>query len=746
MASKEDDWIIEAPSADTLPVTKPAQVAAAAPKDDWVIEAGPTGVRLGDIARAFVGQGMMMGWGDEATARLRQMSHGETYDAALTDERRKTKAFREKHPEWAHGLEFAGGMAVPGLGLLTKTIKPAASVVGQMVQGSGLGAGIGAVAGAGGSDKDRLEGAGTGALIGVGLGAGIPVAGAVGSGLFHKAREAVSPSLARTRGGVEAAADEVLANKIRASGKTVADVQADLSAGRAAAKLPKSEAVLPEMIIDTLPGLQRVGGSVYRAGNEAGELMQGSLAARQGGDPAKGLFGRPGMRAAPMNQYERLGDDFKRAWGVKSKDLEKELATIRNEQKVLGNQDYKNAWATADKFDEPLTDTLVAWSLKTKNEPGRAEQTALQSALKLFERQPPRNPQTETMRLQHEKLGDRLQALTERHAEALASGQTALAERLARQVQQTERQAQIVMDRLAETNTKIGNQPFAIDTLERFDAAKRSIDGMISETRNDNVKRLLVQMKNDMLDAVHGGSRSAPTLNIAYADARSAWGSRAELLESAQMGRQFMRGTGDVTAAEINALPNAAKKMALLGAQRELQIMLGGKALGPTADYTRTLYQPNVYSRIAEITPQGKTSEKLGELVRREKRISSTSAEVLGNSKTAQRGQDDLEFAGRDLLGTGWKAWRQSGGVINLGLDLMKAGAERAFGFRDDMALALAKRLTEATPAQQDVILTRLAQRIGQSKVDQFLGFVQQASLPATAAGVNSAARGTAAY
>jgi len=665
-----------------------------------------------------LGQGASLGFGDEIAASLRTAVGGEKYDDALKDERAKLKAFQKKHNVIAPVAEFAGGFATPGVGLAAGAIKPAATVLGNIAKFSTVGAGVGGVAGAGTAEEDRLSGGLKGAGVGAALGPVLPIAGAVAGGLAHKAREALSPTVARMFGGVEAGADEVIANRLRRAGMTPADVAADLSAGRQAASLPKSDALLPETILDVSPSMQRLGGAVYRAGNKAGDEMQEFLASRQGGDPAKGLFGKAGARSVPENQFERIVAAFKRSFGVYSKDIDKQIAAIRNEQKVLGNTDYKKAWDSQEAFD--LQPTLLGWGLKIKNENGAAEQGALNKAMRLFTRPESTNPAM--MRMQ-----DKLDELQDGVAKAVAAGKMDIAAKL-------ERRAEIISRQLENAHVKIGDAPFPVTVLERFDKAKRSIDGMISETRNDNVKRLLVQFKNDLLDAAHGGDRANPALNKAYAEARDAWGSRAELIEAGKMGRQFLRGSGDVTVADFQAMSNAEKSMFRLGAARELESMLGGKALGPTTDFTKDLRKPNVYGRLREIMPQGQTSEKMNEIIRREGRMSQSAAEALGNSKTAQRAQDDLDFAGRDMAGAAYKAWRSSGGLANLGLDVMKAGFEKYFGFRDDMALALAKRLTAATPQEQNQILMRLAMRMGNDKFDKFMNYAAQANLASGAA------------
>jgi hypothetical protein len=693
------------------------------------------------LARSALGQGTFFGLGDEAMAGLRSIG-GESYDTALEDERKKLAQFRDENPKTAIAGELAGGFATPGLGLLTGMIKPAATALGRIWQGSKLGAGFGGAYGFASSEggegnvldqavergKGALRGAGAGAVVG----GAVPVVGTVAGGAVQRVRDAISPTMARMTKGVEEAADEVMANRFRRSGTTPQQVADDLAAGREAADLPGSAAVLPEAIADVSPSMQRLGGSVYRTGNEAGEIAQEFVASRQGGDPAKGLFGRSTSRDVPMNQFERLNDTFKRAFKVKSKDFEKQKAVIRNEQKALGNESYKKAFAGQEDFGEDLSNTLTAWALRARDEPGRAEQSALQQALGTFYRA--------DKSLTSDKLGLRLDDMEARIAKLVEKGDDAsmaAAERL-------QKQSDIVRRQLDESRVQVGKQAYPIDNLERLDRAKRSLDGQISEAKNDNVKRLLVQMKNDILDAVHGGDRNNPTRNKLYKDARDEWGSRAELLEAADMGRKFLRGDGGVSAEDFRAMTRAEQNMFRLGVTKELRSMMGGKALGPTADFTQILRKPNVYERLAEVMPQGQTSAKMNEIVRRETRMSDTAREVLGNSKTAQRLTDDAELNGRDILSQAIDKYRSTPTLLNLGIDAIRAGAEKVFGFRDDMAVALARRLFTADPAEQAKILSAIEARMGKEKTSKFLEAMSRAALVATTSGAGQVGQGMA--
>lgn len=663
--------------------------ATAAPENDWWSSAEIASPAKRDqsfvkgLARTALGQGMAFGLGDELTAAYRALAGGEDYSTALEDERAKIRQFRDENPVISTIGEIGGAMATPGLGLLSGAIRPAASLAGRVWQGAKIGAGLGGAYGftsAEGGDGDiidqaanRLSGSAKGAVAGGIIGGAVPAAGSVVGGLIQNARDALSPTVVRARHGIEEAADEIFANRMRRAGVTPQEIANDLANGQAATKFRNSQASLPEMIVDAHPSMQALGGSVYRAGNDAQRIAGETLAERQGGNPAQGLFGRAKTTDEPTNQYERIVDTFKRAFGVKSKDFDRQTAAIKNEQSVLGNESYRRAFENHDDFVEPLTNTLTAWELRVRDEPGKPEQKALQAALDLFRR--------------------------------------------------------------PADYASMGRVPFPIDTLKRFDAAKRSLDGMIGETQNANVKRLLTQFKNDTLDAIHGGDRTNPTLNRAYSEARNEWGSRAELLEALDMGRRYLADkSGEVTAQDFRALTRPQQAMFRLGVAKSLEPLLGSKAIGPNADFTNVLRKPAIYSKLRDIVPQGETAQKLNELIGRERRMSETAAKVTGNSATAERLAADREFAGRDLIGSAVDRYRATPSLVNLGLDVLSSAAERAFGFKDDMASALARRLFEADPGEQQVILQRIGQRLGKQKLSQFLDYLDRARLIGTTA------------
>lgn len=142
-------------------------------------------------ARATIGQGAMMGWGDEAEAWLRsKLGQGE-YEDLVRKIRGEYSQFAEKHPVVSTVSEFGGGV-LPGIAamLLPGGTPTGAAQVGAattsalsrlaarpIVRTSAAGAGSGAVTGAGTADEEsRLSGGIAGGVMGGALGAAVPVA------------------------------------------------------------------------------------------------------------------------------------------------------------------------------------------------------------------------------------------------------------------------------------------------------------------------------------------------------------------------------------------------------------------------------------------------------------------------------------------------------------------------------------------------------------------------------------------
>ena len=146
-------------------------VAVSPPTDDYGGNSFFQGIgqTARDVGRTAL-QGVTMGWGDEAIARLRSLIGDEDYEELLKLERKALDRFREQNPGTATGLELGAGFYVPG-GLFGNLARGSLKGAKGVAKLAGVSGAQGAVYGAGAAEEgDRLRSAGTAAAIASPLG------------------------------------------------------------------------------------------------------------------------------------------------------------------------------------------------------------------------------------------------------------------------------------------------------------------------------------------------------------------------------------------------------------------------------------------------------------------------------------------------------------------------------------------------------------------------------------------------
>lgn len=148
-----------------------------------------------NTTRALLGQGLGMGWGDEAEAWLRsKLPGGKTYKQEKAKIDKDYAQYSRKHNVLAPVAEFTGGVlptvaAVVGTGFTGGAGAPAAAATGARtlgalsrlaanpyVRGAVTGAVTGGISGAGSAKEgERVQGGTTGAIIGGATGTALPV-------------------------------------------------------------------------------------------------------------------------------------------------------------------------------------------------------------------------------------------------------------------------------------------------------------------------------------------------------------------------------------------------------------------------------------------------------------------------------------------------------------------------------------------------------------------------------------------
>jgi hypothetical protein len=259
----------------------------------------------------------------------------------------------------------------------------------------------------------------------------------------------------------------------------------------------------------------------------------------------------------------------------------------------------------------------------------------------------------------------------------------------------------------------------------RFDAGKRAIDDMIGSAQKagrNNEARLLTTLKKQLVK-VADESTMAPVLDATgkpaidaktgqplteslYAKARDVYGSRAEMLEALDSGRAFMKGDAEITGDQYRALSTGEKRMFRIGIAREVRKALGGKRLG--TDMISYFDRPNTREVLGEImTP--KQRDRFYQLVELEQGLAATNNAVRGNSATARRQQNILDFSLGTRLGRMIKDQGLRSALSNEVFDQVT----KFFAMRDDDAVALTRALFDTDPAAQRATLSRLAQTYG---------------------------------
>lgn len=170
-----------------------------------------------NVARSVLGQGLMMGWGDEAEAYVRSRYTGRPYEEVLAEIRAENEEYNKRNPYGAVIGEVAGGMLPTAAALALTPVTGGASlpaafmgpagryVMGRAMQvpvayGAGIGATQGFISGAGSAEEgDRLSEGAIGGGIGGAFGAAVPY----GVQRYLRRRE----RLAREAGSAEGMAD-----------------------------------------------------------------------------------------------------------------------------------------------------------------------------------------------------------------------------------------------------------------------------------------------------------------------------------------------------------------------------------------------------------------------------------------------------------------------------------------------------------------------------------------------------------
>jgi hypothetical protein len=253
---------------------------------------------LANVGRA-VGQGLGLGFGDEAIARVRAKMEGRPYEDVVAEERAAYQQFQEKHPFAALGTELVSG-AIPtiGMAMIPGAGTPGAAMgagrmgmaasklaqympkfmTGSMGKAAGSAAATGAVAGAGSeTEGNRTSGALTGGATGAVLGPTVAKGIQLGGQGVKAVKNAIRPS--------PNAVEQRATNKVlEAMGRDEMDIQ-----GLKDRMLADQKLGVKSTIMDATPSMSTLGEAVVtRPGPGRKILGQGLNDRLEGGREAAG--------------------------------------------------------------------------------------------------------------------------------------------------------------------------------------------------------------------------------------------------------------------------------------------------------------------------------------------------------------------------------------------------------------------------------------------------------------------------
>lgn len=251
-------------------------------------------------ARAVLGQGLAMGWGDEAEAWLRSKVGQGSYEDNLRKIRGEYSEYSKENPFLSGTLEFAGGAApavgamlipggqpagvsrlsalaaryLPGAGkIFGAGVAPEAVGIGQsMARGAGMGSAVGTVSGAGAATEgERGGGALGGGIGGATIGAVIPPAAKVLGTAGRVGLERLIP----TEGRVTSAAERKLNKALTESNMSPRDLEMSMMLDRYLG--------VPTTVANVSPSVSNLAEAVAQRTGRGAERIERELTAQKAG-------------------------------------------------------------------------------------------------------------------------------------------------------------------------------------------------------------------------------------------------------------------------------------------------------------------------------------------------------------------------------------------------------------------------------------------------------------------------------
>lgn len=170
--------------------------------------------------------------------------------------------------------------------------------------------------------------------------------------------------------------------------------------------------------------------------------------------------------------------------------------------------------------------------------------------------------------------------------------------------------------------------------MRLLDQAYKNIGGKANQIRRtgnnvraNNMDGLRVQFRDAITDQVP-----------VYDDALNTFSNDSAMLDSLNMGREFIKKDADLSRRALEAMSEAEKEMFAVGASKEIMDQIGS-SLSPKAAINK-LMRPDRMNKIKNLFPNMKSFNEFRRTLDREARFAATKNVVLGGPTTAEKLSD----------------------------------------------------------------------------------------------------------
>jgi hypothetical protein len=590
-------------------------------------------------ARAVVGQGLGMGWGDEAEAWLRsKLSQSPGYEAELAKINREYAQYSKENPFVAPALEFTGG-AAPALAAMLATpvtggaAAPAAIAAGArtvgalsrmaanpLARGAVVGGTTGAVTGAGSAQPgERGTGAMVGGTVGTVLGGTLPVVIRGGRDLATFARDRLS----RDPGYIEKRAAAKVNTALERSGITPKEAAASMSLDRAAG--------VPSTLANTTRPTVGLAEIVTAKSERAGDTLADVLEAN-----------KAGIR-------ERVVGQAKRGVGNEGNFYQQEQDMVTN---LRAN--------ARDLYDE-------AYKFGTVNDP------TINRVLQ--------NPRFKSFFDEAKKIADN--------------------EKLAAELR-GENPAKYVLDDIFIAD-EAGNVALSkLPDVRTLDYIKRGMDAVVNKGyKGEGMSSAEANSLKDLKRAMVGALDKATEVNgvSAYKTARQQYAGDAEVLDALRTGMDdFRKLDPEQVLSMMKGFSTAEREAFKTGAIRNVYATV----MDPSGNINaaqRVIGSPEAKDRLKVLFPSQAKFDLFEAALQRESQLFQQANRILSGSPTARRQAGIEAFDEGESAINAFVGNSVTGGWVNSLINMAATTATKS-GISDDVAAKVAKLLSSSKPEE----------------------------------------------